>query len=197
MKKILNIILILGLIGIIGLLNLNMEKVKAEEYQIEELIFLNESLNELRGIYGEAEGYGDFVKSKFIEKVNNDIPKEWLVPTDENGIWRASTSDYYTIILTKELNWKIKKFIRDDYNNEEIPELSLSKFINPLLNSFPPTPNNIIELPNYIKNEINKFSVKIILNNYIESNYRNNNPSYSWTWNPCKDYYHHFIIVYI
>lgn len=144
MKKILNIILILGLIGIIGLLNLNMEKVKAEEYQIEELIFLNDSLNELRGIYGEAEGYGDFVKSKFIEKVNNDIPKEWLVPTDENGVWRASTSDYYTIILTKELNWKIKKFIRDDYNNEEIPELSLSKFINPLLNSFPPPPNNII-----------------------------------------------------
>lgn len=105
------------------------------------------------------------VKSKYKEKVNI-IKEEWLVPTDENGFWRAATSDYYTIILNKELNWRIKEIIRDDFNNERIPMTSSSRFINPFLNSFPPPPNNTIQLPSYIENEINKYSVKTTYNNY-------------------------------
>lgn len=242
MKKILVCLMILSLIGIIGLNVLGEKSVRAEEYQIEELInqlfnervnllsskdleefdlktneikiflspfFINkdvleDSLMELRELYGMAEGYGDFeivsivpiirtyridvkdniavsyvqqfilyrVKSKMKKTSKKTIPKEWIVP-NENGIWRAATSDYYSIILNKESNrWKIIRIIKDDMNNEKIPENSSSKFINILLPNFPPPPKNIIELPEDIKMEINNFNVKITSNNYPGWMYR-------------------------
>ncbi|MGC8943765.1 MAG: amidase domain-containing protein [Caldisericia bacterium] len=249
MKKILVSLLILGLIGVFGVNILGEKSVRAEEYQIEELInqffnervnllsskdleefdlkleniknslssyftnstLLNDSINELQEIYGMAEGYGRFeivsivpligiykidikdnravsyvqqfilyrVKSKFVEKINDgEIPKEWLVPTDENGIWRAATSSYYTIIIEKENeNWKISNLL---YGFKKIYDFSIP-------------PKELLPLPDEIRNELERYSVKNNSNIETKSTYRNNAASYADTywggWDPQHRYY--------
>lgn len=68
------------------------------------------------------------VKSKGGER-KIDIPEEWIIP-NENGIWRAASSDYYTIIFEKDnLNWKISDLIRGNYANKPL-------FVHPKINGF-------------------------------------------------------------
>jgi len=120
-------------------------------------------------------------KSKFIEKISDlEIPKDWLVPMDENGIWRAATSDYYTIIFEKDnLNWKITNLL---YGFKKINDFSIP-------------PKELLSLPYEIKNELKRYSVENKSNSNIEtkSRYRNSAASYADTywggWDPQHRYY--------
>jgi hypothetical protein len=182
------------------------------------LFFLNKSIldwsiNELREIYGMAEGYGKFeivsivplirvyrtdikgnlavsyvqqfvlyrVKAKNQTEIN--IPKELIVP-NENGIWRAATSDYYTILSRKDLDqWTIVEITRGDYKNEAMLEEESSPiFAESPIKYFPRAPKEGIPLPYEIENEINNFSAKVTPQSYPGWMYREQAASYADHW---------------
>lgn len=175
---------------------------------------INNSLIELRELYCMAEGYNEFeivsivpliriyridtkeniavsyveqfilyrVKSK-EDQIKTNIPKEWIVP-NENGVWRAASSDYYTIILRKDLEqWRITEIIRSDYRNEDIRSLiSFSVFAEPPIKNFSKPPKEIMPLPYNIENEINNFKVTISPKNYPGWMYREQAANYADNW---------------
>jgi hypothetical protein len=94
-----------------------------------------------------------------VRRTVKDLPKDWLVPVDENGAWTSATQNFYTVIMIKTGDgWKIEKFVNSDLGGTEYSTKAGDLFAGCGIEGFPAPPEKGMPLPEEIREELHKSS---------------------------------------